>query len=53
LSKPGGGPGFNSNLRIYPQRRLASVYLSNQMRASEADIQRFSDQVDRALLSAH
>ena len=51
LSKPGGGPGFHSNLRIYPQRRVASVYLCNQMRATEADIQRFSDAIDRALLT--
>lgn len=52
ISKPGGGPGFNSNLRIYPSRRLATVYLSNQMRASEASIQRFSDNLDRALLAS-
>ena len=51
LSKPGGGPGFNSNLRIYPRRRVASVYLSNQMRASEAEIQRSSDAIDRAMLA--
>jgi CubicO group peptidase (beta-lactamase class C family) len=52
ISKPGGGPGFNSNLRIYPSRRLATVYLSNQMRASESSIQRFSDNLDRDLLAA-
>jgi len=51
LSKPGGGPGFHSNLRIYPRRGLASVYLANRMCASEAQIQRFSDGVDRALLA--
>jgi CubicO group peptidase (beta-lactamase class C family) len=50
FSKPGGGPGFSSNLRIYPRRQLATVLLSNRMRASEADIQRFTDKVDRALL---
>jgi D-alanyl-D-alanine carboxypeptidase len=52
FSKPGGGPGFNSNLRIYPSRRLATVYLSNQMRASEASIQHFSDDLDREILAA-
>jgi CubicO group peptidase (beta-lactamase class C family) len=50
FSKPGGGPGFSSNLRIYPRRQLATVLLSNRMRASEAAIQRFTDVVDRALL---
>lgn len=51
FSKPGGGPGFSSNLRIYPRRQLATVLLSNRMRASEPEIQRFSDGVDRALLT--
>ena len=52
ISKPGGGPGFNSNLRIYPSRKLATVYLSNQMRATEASIQRFSDNLDRHLVAS-
>ena len=52
LSKPRGGHGFHSNLRIYPARSLATVFLSNQMRASEAQIERFADGLDRALLDA-
>jgi CubicO group peptidase (beta-lactamase class C family) len=52
ISKPGGGPGFNSNLRIYPSRRFATVFLSNQMRASESSIQSLSDSLDRDLLAS-
>jgi hypothetical protein len=36
---------INSNLRVCPQPRMASVYRSNQMRANNADIQRFADQL--------
>lgn len=49
-SKPGGGPGFSSNLRLYRDRGIATVFLANQARVSESEIQRFSDQLDRAFL---
>lgn len=45
-SKPGGGPGFSSNIRVYPDRGLATVWLSNRMRVSEREIQQFSDTLD-------
>lgn len=51
FSKPGGGPGFSSNLRIYRERGLATVFLSNRMRVSEAEIQRISDELDRPFLA--
>ena len=51
LSKPGGGPGVSGNLRLYPDRGFATVFLSNTMRVSESAIQEVSDALDRALLA--
>ena len=51
-SKPGGGPGFSSNIRIYRDRGLATVWLSNRMRVSESDIQEFSDTLDAELIGS-
>jgi D-alanyl-D-alanine carboxypeptidase len=49
-SKPGGGPGFSGNLRIYRDQGIATVFLSNRMRVSESAIQGFSDVLDREAL---
>lgn len=49
-SKPGGGPGVSGNVRIYRERGLATVFLSNQMRVSEGEIQSVSDTLDAELL---
>ena len=46
FSKRGGGPGFNSNIRIYRGSGLATVYLSNRLDVSESSIQDFSDELD-------
>ncbi len=46
FSKPGGGPGFSSNVRIYRELGIATVFLSNRMRISEASIEQLSDQLD-------
>lgn len=48
--KPGGGPGFSGNLRIYPAQRVATVFLSNQMRVTEGEIQEVSDVLDGEIL---
>lgn len=50
LGKPGGGPGFSSNLRIYPQVGLASVWMANALTFSAKRIERLTDQMDRGFL---
>jgi D-alanyl-D-alanine carboxypeptidase len=50
FSKPGGGPGVSSNIRIYPDLGIATVFLSNRMRVSESEIQGISDAIDRPFL---
>ncbi|MCP4604780.1 MAG: beta-lactamase family protein [Proteobacteria bacterium] len=45
-SKPGGGPGYSSNIRTYPEKGLASVWLGNRMEASETPIHKLSDAID-------
>lgn len=49
--KPGGGPGFHSNLRIYPSAGLATVWLANETAVSEAPINRFGDWLDQSFLA--
>lgn len=51
LSKPGGGPGVSGNMRLYPARGIATVFLSNTMRVSESAIQEVSDGLDRAFVA--
>jgi len=46
FSKPGGGPGFSSNVRIYKDLGIATVFLSNRMRVSESAIEGLSDHLD-------
>ena len=48
--KPGGGPGFQSNIRIYPKHRFASAWLANEAAASETAINAVSDAVDQHFL---
>jgi D-alanyl-D-alanine carboxypeptidase len=50
FEKPGGGPGFCSNVRIYPGLDLGTVFLSNRMRVSESEIRSLSDELDGHLL---
>lgn len=49
-SKPGGGPGFSSNVRVYPDRGIATVWLSNRMQMTEGPIQELSDAIDAFFL---
>ncbi len=44
--KPGGGPGFQSNIRLYPQQGIASAWLANETAASEGPINAVSDALD-------
>jgi D-alanyl-D-alanine carboxypeptidase len=48
--KPGGGPGFQSNIRIYPDRAIATVWLINETGVSESTINTFTDRLDRQFL---
>lgn len=44
--KPGGGPGFQSNIRVYPQQRIGSAWLANEAAASEGPMNAVSDGLD-------
>jgi CubicO group peptidase (beta-lactamase class C family) len=50
FGKPGGGPGFQSNIRVYPSMGFATVWLVNQTGVSEKPIDQFTDALDRHLL---
>lgn len=50
LGKPGGGPGFAANLRLYPESGVVSVWLANGLCFSERRIQRQSDRMDAGLI---
>ena len=52
LSKPGGGPGFFSNIRLYPEQGFGTILLANETQVSEAPIQTLSDTLDGPLLKA-
>jgi D-alanyl-D-alanine carboxypeptidase len=45
--KPGGGPGFQSNMRLYPSKEIGTVWLANETAASEGPIHALTDQLDR------
>ena len=44
--KPGGGPGFRSNVRVYPERGIATAWLINETGVSERSITKFTDVLD-------
>jgi CubicO group peptidase (beta-lactamase class C family) len=50
--KPGGGPGFQSNLRVYPNLGIASVWLANRTGVSEPSINKLADELDRPFVEA-
>lgn len=49
--KPGGGPGFRSNIRVYPEKRLATAWFINETGVSEGSINNFTDTLDRHFLA--
>ena len=50
FGKPGGGRGSNSNIRIYPDKGLATVFLANKVEISESPINKFSDSLDQSFV---
>lgn len=48
--KPGGGPGFQSNMRIYPANGIGTVWLANETAVSEGPIHKFTDNLDKHFL---
>jgi CubicO group peptidase (beta-lactamase class C family) len=49
--KPGGGPGFRSNVRLYPANGIGVAWLINETGVSEREINQLSDSVDRYWLA--
>lgn len=45
--KPGGGPGFRSNVRLYPRLGIGVAWLANETGASAAQMDSLSDALDR------
>jgi len=50
FGKPGGGPGFQSNMRLYPSRNIGTIWLANETGVSEGPIHKLTDQLDRHFL---
>jgi CubicO group peptidase (beta-lactamase class C family) len=50
--KQGGGLGFHGNLRVYPDRKLATVLLANRTELSASPIDARSDELDAIFLAA-
>jgi hypothetical protein len=48
--KPGGGPGFRSNLRLYPDRSIATAWLVNETGISDEPCNKLADALDRYFL---
>jgi D-alanyl-D-alanine carboxypeptidase len=51
VGKQGGGLGFHGNLRVYPDRGLATVMLANRTEISPGPIDARSDALDAIFLS--
>jgi CubicO group peptidase (beta-lactamase class C family) len=52
LGKPGGGPGFCGNVRLYPRLGFATAWFANRMAVQEAKIVALTDAVDEAWVGA-
>jgi CubicO group peptidase (beta-lactamase class C family) len=50
--KPGGGPGFCGNVRVYPSLGIATAWFANRMAVSEGKLVAFTDSVDGGWLPA-
>lgn len=51
VGKPGGGPGFFSNVRIYPDQKRATILLVNCTEVRESRINQLSDKLDSRFLN--
>jgi hypothetical protein len=49
--KPGGGPGFRSNVRLYPRLGIGVAWLANETGIREPQMNSLSDAVDRHLIA--
>ena len=47
FGKPGGGPGFQSNMRVYPSKGIATVWFANETGVSEGPIHKLTDMLDK------
>jgi hypothetical protein len=52
ITRPGGGPGFHSNIRVYPQKKLATALFVNKTNIHAKLINQFTDQIDREFVIA-
>lgn len=50
FGKPGGGPGYHSNVRIYPELGIGTVFLANKTEVSANNIIAISDRLDKEFL---
>ena len=48
--KPGGGPGYRSNMRVYPSKGIATVWLANETGVSESTMNALSARLDHMFL---
>jgi CubicO group peptidase (beta-lactamase class C family) len=46
--KPGGGPGYRSNVRIYPDKGVGSAWMANEITGSEGPITALTDAMDES-----
>jgi len=46
FGKPGGGPGFQSNVRIYPKRGIGTAWMANETGVDERKINAITDAFD-------
>ncbi|MDH3326947.1 MAG: beta-lactamase family protein [Gammaproteobacteria bacterium] len=53
FEKPGGGPGGHSNIRIYPDKKMATIFLINKTEVSESTISQRSNYLDSLFFSAY
>ncbi len=51
FGKPGGGPGFCGNVRVYPSAGIATAWFANHMEVSEREIDKLADAIDSAWLA--
>ncbi len=46
FGKPGGGPGFQSNVRLYPGKGIGTAWMANETGINERKINAISDALD-------
>jgi len=51
ITRPGGSPGYYSNIRVYPEKRLATILLVNKTMLDAKLINMFTNEIDRELVA--